>query len=288
MGTVRFRNDHFTTIIRYGDYGQRNLTICHIYYVEGLGHNGDDLLTGSRDSNLYTISISKMAASSSVCLMSRATSTKSWLWHRRLSHLNFDTINQLTSKDLVDGILKFKYNNDHLCSACEQVAKGFRQEEGIDFKESFAPVARLEAVRFFVAYAAHKNFPIYQMDIKTAFLNGLLKEEVFVRQPDGFVDLDILNHVYRLNKALYGLKQAPGAWYGKLSTFLIEYHFTKGIVDPTLFTRRHRDDILLVQIYADDIIFGSTKPMFAKRFENLLKDNFEMSMTGEMKLFLRL
>ncbi|GKE04543.1 retrovirus-related pol polyprotein from transposon TNT 1-94 [Tanacetum coccineum] len=147
MGTVRFGNDHFAAITGYGDYVQGNLTICHVYYVEGLGHNlfsvgqfcdgdlevafrsntcyvrnleGDDLLTGSRDSNLYTISISEMAASSPVCLMSRATSTKSWLWHRRLSHLNFGTINQLTSHDLVDGLLKFKYNKNHLCSACEQ------------------------------------------------------------------------------------------------------------------------------------------------------------------------
>ncbi|GKF56342.1 retrovirus-related pol polyprotein from transposon TNT 1-94, partial [Tanacetum coccineum] len=91
------------------------------------------------------------------------------------------------------------------------VAKGYRKEEGIDFEESFAPIARLEAVRIFMAYAAHKNFPIYQMDVKTAFLNGPLKEEFFVRQPDGFVDPNFLNHVYRLKKALYGLKQSPRA-----------------------------------------------------------------------------
>ncbi|GJY16599.1 retrovirus-related pol polyprotein from transposon TNT 1-94 [Tanacetum coccineum] len=118
MGTVRFRNDHFAAITGYGDYVQGNLMICHVYYVEGL--EGDDLLTGSRDLSLYTISISEMVASSPVCLMFRATSTKSWLWHRRLSYLNFGTINQLTSNDLVDGLLKFKYNRDHLCLACEQ------------------------------------------------------------------------------------------------------------------------------------------------------------------------
>ncbi|GJX43602.1 retrovirus-related pol polyprotein from transposon TNT 1-94 [Tanacetum coccineum] len=126
------------------------------------------------------------------------------------------------------------------------------------------------------------------MDVKKAFLNGSLKEEVFVHQPDGFVDPEFPNHVYRLKKALYGLKQAPRAWYDKLSSFLIEHHFTKGIVDPTLFTRRHGDDILLVQIYDDDIIFGSTKPVFAKRFKKLMKDNFEMSMIGEMKFFIGL
>ncbi|GKA17768.1 retrovirus-related pol polyprotein from transposon TNT 1-94 [Tanacetum coccineum] len=147
MGTVRFGNDNFAAITGYGDYIQGNITICHVYYVEGLGHNlfsvgqfcdgdlevafrsktcyvrnleGDDLLTGGRESNLYTISISDMAASSPVCLMSKATSTKSWLWHRRLSHLNFGTINDLTRLDLVDGLPKFKYGKDHLCSACER------------------------------------------------------------------------------------------------------------------------------------------------------------------------
>ncbi|GKE36433.1 retrovirus-related pol polyprotein from transposon TNT 1-94, partial [Tanacetum coccineum] len=169
-----------------------------------------------------------------------------------------------------------------------EFAKGYRQEEGINFEESFAPVARLEAVRIFVAYATHKNFLIYQIDVKMAFLNGPLKEEVFVRQPDGFVDLDFPNHVYRLKKVLYGLKQAPRSWYDKLSSFLIEHHFTKGIVDPTLFTKRHGDDILLVQIYVDDIIFGSTKLVFSTRFAKLMKDNFEMSMISEMKFFLGL
>ncbi|GJY94723.1 retrovirus-related pol polyprotein from transposon TNT 1-94 [Tanacetum coccineum] len=142
------------------------------------------------------------------------------------------------------------------------VSKGYGQEEGINFKEYFAPVARLEAVRIFVAYAAYKNFPIYRIDVKASFQNGPLKEEVFVTQPDGFVDPDFPNHVYCLKKALYGLKQAPRAWYDKLSSFLIKNHFAKGIVDPTLFTRRHEDDILLVQIYGDDIIFRSTNQEF--------------------------
>ncbi|GJS04035.1 retrovirus-related pol polyprotein from transposon TNT 1-94 [Tanacetum coccineum] len=148
MGIVCFGNDHFAAITGYGDYVHGNITICHVYYVEGLGHNlfsvgqfcdgdlevafrsktcyvqnlegDDDLLASARESNLYTISISDMTASSPVCLMSKATSTKSWLWHRRLSHLNFGTINDLTKQDLVDGLSKFKYDKDHLCSACEQ------------------------------------------------------------------------------------------------------------------------------------------------------------------------
>ncbi|GJT29455.1 retrovirus-related pol polyprotein from transposon TNT 1-94 [Tanacetum coccineum] len=125
------------------------------------------------------------------------------------------------------------------------VAKGYAQEKGIDFEESFAPVARLEAVRIFVAYAVHKSFPIYQMNVKTAFLNGPLKEEVYVAQPDGFVDSDHPEKVYRLRKALYGLKQAPRAWYDELTKFLMSKGFTKGTIDPTLFMIRYEEDILL-------------------------------------------
>ncbi|GJS34608.1 retrovirus-related pol polyprotein from transposon TNT 1-94 [Tanacetum coccineum] len=168
------------------------------------------------------------------------------------------------------------------------VAKGYAQEEGIDFKESFALVARLEAVRIFVAYAAHKSFPIYQMDVKTAFLNGPLKEEVYVAQPEGFVDPDHPEKVYLLRKALYGLKQAPRAWYDELSNFLMSKGFTKGTIDPTLFKIKYGEDILLVQIYVDDIIFGSTNPKYSKRFEKLMHSRFEMSLIGEMKFFLGL
>nr|GFD48773.1 retrovirus-related Pol polyprotein from transposon TNT 1-94 [Tanacetum cinerariifolium] len=115
------------------------------------------------------------------------------------------------------------------------VARGYRQEEGIDFEESFAPVARLEAIMIFLAFAVQINMVVYQMDVKTAFLNGNLREEGYVSQPDGFVDQDNPNHVYKLKKALYGLKQAPHAWYDMLSSFLISQDFSKGSVDPTLF-----------------------------------------------------
>nr|GEV52413.1 hypothetical protein [Tanacetum cinerariifolium] len=115
------------------------------------------------------------------------------------------------------------------------VARGYLQEEGIDFEESFAPVTRLEAIRIFLAFAAHKNMVVYQMDMKTAFLNGNLWEDVYVSQPDGFVDPDNPNHVYKLKKALYRLKQAPRAWYDMLSSFLVSQDFSKGLVNPTLF-----------------------------------------------------
>ncbi|GKA86306.1 retrovirus-related pol polyprotein from transposon TNT 1-94 [Tanacetum coccineum] len=153
--------------------------------------------------------------------------------------------------DELGGILKNK--------AC-LVARGYRQEEGIDFEESFAPVARLEAIRIFLVFVAHMNIVVYQMDVKTAFLNGNLWEEVYVSQPDGFVDKDNPNHVYKLKKALYGLKQAPRAWYDMLSSFLISQDFSKGSVDPTLIIRRDGKELLLVQIYVDDIIFAASTP----------------------------
>nr|GEZ51339.1 retrovirus-related Pol polyprotein from transposon TNT 1-94 [Tanacetum cinerariifolium] len=480
------------------------------YFVEGLGHNlfsvgqfcdsdlevafrrnacfvrnleGVDLLKGDRSTNLYTINLHEMASASPFCLMARASSTKSWLWHQRLSHLNFDTIIALARNDLVSGLPKFKYHKEHLCPSCEiynrrtkrimetmnlsfdellgmafeqrslkpglqsmtsgqissglaltytpstittqqptkeeldllfeamyddyigglpsatarpvppaqetqvrqtsttsttiadtaptptnssshatnilitsqdvdelnsntmvdgntfcqstkdhpleqvigeplrpvltrnqlrsygdmcmyaltfkrldvwvlvpaadnispltlkwlfknkhdeeqavirkksrLVVRGYRQEEGIDFEESFAPVARIEAIRIFLAYVAHKSFTVFQMDVKTEFLHGSLKEDVYVCQPKCFIDADHPSHVYKLKKALYGLKQAPRAWYDELSTFLSQNHFYKGTIDLTLFIRRFHDDILVVQVYVDDIIFGSTHP----------------------------
>nr|GEY14335.1 Gag-Pol polyprotein [Tanacetum cinerariifolium] len=432
LGTVRFGNDQFAPILGYEELVQGNITINRVYYVEGLNHNlfsvgqfcdadlevtfrkstcfvrdlqGNDLLTGNRESNLYIISLQESTSTTPLCLMAKASPTQAWLWHRRLSHLNFDYINLLSKKDVVIGLPKLKYVKDQLCSSCEVskekrssrrsstikasdydnsdpvlqlhnvsssadahdpsqqgldllfdplydeffnagsnpkdtqpttnirptsapstptyvhaeenndtqaeeehlpddefknplcvpaqeavassshnidpemcmfaltvsttepknikeamadsawieamqeelhqfdrfqdeeqtvirnkarlVAKGYAQEEGIDFEESFAPVARLEAVRIFVAYATRKSFPIYQMDVKTTFLNGPLNEEVYVAQPDEFVDPDHLEKVYRLKEALYGLKQAPRTWYDELLKFLTSKGFTK-------------------------------------------------------------
>ncbi|GKE46875.1 retrovirus-related pol polyprotein from transposon TNT 1-94 [Tanacetum coccineum] len=153
--------------------------------------------------------------------------------------------------DELGGVLKKK---------ARLVARGYHQEEGIDFEESFAPVARLDAIQIFLTYAAHMNMIVYQMDVKTTFLNDILREEVYVSQPDGFMDQDNPNHVYKLKKALYGLKKAPRTWYDLLSKFLLSQEFSKGTVDPTLFIRRQGTNILLVQIYVDDIIFASTTP----------------------------
>ncbi|GJT44186.1 retrovirus-related pol polyprotein from transposon TNT 1-94 [Tanacetum coccineum] len=166
------------------------------------------------------------------------------------------------------------------------VAKGYGQQEGIDFEESFSPVAQLEAVRLFVAYAAHKSFPVYQIDVKTTFINGPLKEELYVNQPDGFIDPHYPDKVYRLKKALYGLKQASRAWYDELFDFLVSKGFSIGSINPTLFITKKGDDIFIVQVYVDDIIFGFTNPKLSKNFEKLMHNKFEMSMMGELKLFL--
>nr|GEV10242.1 retrovirus-related Pol polyprotein from transposon TNT 1-94 [Tanacetum cinerariifolium] len=597
-GTVCFENDHITAILGFDDLQWGNILITKVYFVEGLGHNlflvrqfcdsdlevafrrntcfvrnlkGVDLLKGNRTTNLYTINLHEMASASPICLMARASSTNSWLWHQRLSHLNFDTINDIAKNDLVSGLPKFKYHKEHLfpslsfvrtpqqnrvverrnrmlveaartmlifsraplflwaeaiATACftqngsiihrhfnktpyelingrkpdisflhvfedlcypkndredigklgakgdigffigysadscayrvfnrrtkkimesmnvtfdelsamafEQrsskprlqsitsrqissgldltyalstiitqqptkgeldllfeamyddyiggqpftapqtvpvaqahqvrqtpttstsiaytvpiptnsssqatnfpntsqdvdginsqqqlstmepknvkeamtdpawiesmqegllqfkrldsrlVVRGYRQEEGTDFEESFAPVARMEAIRIFLAFAVHKSFIVFQMDVKTAFLHDTLKEDVYVCQPKGFIDADHPSHVFKLKKALYGLKQAPRAWYDELLMFLLHNHFFKGTTDPTLFIRRFVDDILVVQVYVDDIIFGSTHPRYTQLFSDLMKSRFEMSMMGEMMFF---
>nr|GFC41836.1 hypothetical protein [Tanacetum cinerariifolium] len=138
-------------------------------------------------------------------------------------------------------LLQFK----RLDNKSRLVVRGYRQEEGIDFEESFTPVARMEAIRIFLAYAAHKSFSVFQMNVKTSFLHGLLKEDVYVCQPECFIDADHPSHVCKLKKALYGLKQALKDWYDELSTFLCQNHFFKGTIDSTLFIRRFYDDILV-------------------------------------------
>ncbi|GJV99140.1 integrase, catalytic region, zinc finger, CCHC-type containing protein [Tanacetum coccineum] len=232
IGTVRFRNDHFGAIMGYGDYVVGDSVISRVYYVEGPGNNlfsvgqfcdsdlevafrkhscyvrdtnGVELLKGSRGFNLYTISVEEMMKSSLICLLSKASKHKSWLWHRRLNHLNFGTINDLARKDLVRGLPRLKFEKYHLCSAC-QLRKSKKQTHTPKTENT-----NLEVL----------NMTVYQIDVKTAFLNGELKEEVYVHQPEGFVDPERPHHVYRLKKALYGLKQAPRAWYDTLSKFLL-------------------------------------------------------------------
>ncbi|GJU56900.1 putative ribonuclease H-like domain-containing protein [Tanacetum coccineum] len=168
------------------------------------------------------------------------------------------------------------------------VAQGYTQEEGIDYDEVFAPVARIEAIRLFLAFASFMGFIVYQMDVKSAFLYGTIDEEVYVSQPPGFVDPDHPTKVYKVVKALYGLHQAPRAWYATLSTFLEKHGYKRGTIDKTLFIKRDKKDIMLVQVYVDDIIFGSTNKSWCDEFEALMKSRFQMSSMGELTFFLGL
>nr|GEW21284.1 hypothetical protein [Tanacetum cinerariifolium] len=154
------------------------------------------------------------------------------------------------------------------------VTQGHTKDKGIDYEEVFSPVARIEAIRLFLAYVSFMGFMVYQIDVKSAFLYLTIKEEVYVCQPQGFEDPDYPDKVYKVVKALYGLHQAPRAWYETLADYLLENGFQRGKIDQTLFIKRQKCNILLVQIYIDDIIFGSTNKDLCKAFEKLMKDKF--------------
>nr|GEW26189.1 retrovirus-related Pol polyprotein from transposon TNT 1-94 [Tanacetum cinerariifolium] len=241
---------------------------------------------------MFALTVSQTKAKN----IKEAMADSAWIKSMQEELHQFDRLDvwELVDRPLCTNVINMKWlwknkhdkENNLIRNKSHLVAKGYAQKEGVSFEESFAPVARLEAVRLFIAYAAHKSFTVFQMDVKTTFLYGYVKEEVYVNQPVGFVDPYHPDKVYLLKKALYGLKQAPKAWYDELSNFLVSKGFSKGSIDPTLFINKHGEDILLVQIYVDDIIFGSTNSKLSKRFEKLMHNKFEMSMMGELKLFL--
>nr|GEZ91769.1 retrotransposon protein, putative, unclassified [Tanacetum cinerariifolium] len=210
---------------------------------------------------MFTLTVSRIEPKN----ITEAMEDSAWIESMQKELHQFDRLDvwELVDRPLCTNVVNLKWlwknkrNEENIVirNKSHLVAKGYAQNKGVDFEESFAPVSWLEAVRLFIAYAAHKSFTVYQMDIKITFLYGPLKEEVYVNQLDGFVDPYHLDKVNRLKKALYGLKQAPRAWYDELSKFLLSKGFSKGSIDPTLFITKHRGDILLVQIYVDDIIF---------------------------------
>ncbi|GJX29235.1 retrovirus-related pol polyprotein from transposon TNT 1-94 [Tanacetum coccineum] len=168
------------------------------------------------------------------------------------------------------------------------VAQGYNQQEGIDYDETYAPVARLKSIRILLAYACALDFKLFQMDVKSAFSNSLINEEVYMAQPLGFIDFAKPDHVYKLKKALYGLKHAPKAWYDRLKAFLIRHEYKMVMVDNTLFTKKKGSNLIIVQIYVDDIIFGLTCQDMCDEFSKIMHDEFEMSMMGELNFFLGL
>nr|GEZ30286.1 hypothetical protein [Tanacetum cinerariifolium] len=223
-------------------------------------------LRSDGDMCMYALTVSTMEPNN----VKEAMTDHAWIDSMQEELLQFTRLDVWVLVPTPDNIspltLKWLFKNMHdeeqtvIRNKSRLIVRGYRQEEGIDFEESFTLVARMEAIRIFLAYAAHKSFSVFQMDVKTAFLHGSFKEDVYACQPEGFIDFDHPSHVYKLEKALYGLKQAPRTWYDKLLTFLLQNHFFKGTIDPTLFIRRFYYDILVVQVYVDDIIFGSTHP----------------------------
>nr|GEV76759.1 retrovirus-related Pol polyprotein from transposon TNT 1-94 [Tanacetum cinerariifolium] len=302
---VRFRNDHFGDIMGYEDYvigdsmisrsineKRYILVIIDDYsrftWVKFL-RSKDETLEVERPVSpapAVPVLVSSTDTPSSTSIDQDAPST--------IHSLSSSTIQALIIHQGVTAGPIFKDNtfahadNNPFVNTFAQEPSSAEQEEGIYFKESFVPVAWVETIRFFIANAASKNMTIYQMDVKTAFLNGELKKEVYISQPEGFVDPDHPTHVYHLKKALYGLKQAPRAWYDTLLRFLQDNKFSKGVVDPMLFTQKTGKHILLIQIYVDDIIFASTGPKDCDIFSNETSSKFQMSMMGQMSFFLGL
>jgi hypothetical protein len=168
------------------------------------------------------------------------------------------------------------------------VCKGYAQVEGIDFEETFSPVSRMEAVRLILAYACSKRIKVYQMDVKSTFLNGELEEEVYIEQPEGFILSEKEDYVCRLKKALYGLKQAPRAWYSRLDRYLQQQGFRKGNADNNLYIKVNQNNLLIIEVYVDDIIFGSNDDRMSQKFAKDMHNEFEMSLLGELSFFLGL
>ncbi|GJS95963.1 putative ribonuclease H-like domain-containing protein [Tanacetum coccineum] len=230
--------------------------------------------------------------------ISQALDDKSWVKAMQEELLQFNIQKVWTLVDLPSGKkdigTKWVHRNKKdergivVRNKARMVAQGYKQEEGIDYDEVFAPVTRLEAIRIFLVFASFMNFPVYQMDVKSAFLYDTIEEEVYVFQPPGFVDPEFPKKVYKVEKALYDLHQAPRAWYETLFTYLLDNGFHRGQIDKTLFIKRLKGDILLVQVYVDDIILGSTKKSLCDEFEQIIHNRVQMSLIGELTFFLGL
>jgi hypothetical protein len=168
------------------------------------------------------------------------------------------------------------------------VCKGYAQVEGIDFEETFAPMARMEAIKMFLAYACSKRIKVYQMDVKSTFLNGELEEEVYIEQPEGFLLSEKEDYVCRLKKDLYGLKQALRAWYSRLDRYLQQQGFRRGNADSNLYIKVDQGSMIIIEVYVDDIIFGSDDDRLSQKFSKDMHNEFEMSLLGELNFFLGL
>ncbi|GJY01339.1 retrovirus-related pol polyprotein from transposon TNT 1-94 [Tanacetum coccineum] len=207
-----------------------------------------------------------------------------------ISTIEPKNVNEALTDERTKWVFKNKLDENGVVSRnkARLAAQGYNQQEGIDYDETYAPVARLESIRILLAYACALDFKLFQMDVKSAFLNGFINEEVYMAQPMVFIDFEKPDHVYKLKKALYSLKQAPKAWYDRLQVFLIKHEYKMGMVDNTLITKKKSSNLIIVQIYVDDIIFGLTCQDMCDEFAKIMHDEFEMSMMGELNFFLGL
>ncbi|GJY57169.1 putative ribonuclease H-like domain-containing protein [Tanacetum coccineum] len=297
---------------------------------EDLTNKNHVLLKLPRKDNMYSVDLRNIVPQRGLtCLFAKAISDESNLWHKRMGHINFKTMNKLVRRNLKttedpakeddkddQDLREFKSSPVNTVGtkdadmpnledtsifggACDD--EDFLAGEDMNNLESsmpdspititrecIIPNTRIEAIRLFLAYASFKDFVVYRMDVKSAFMYGKIKEEVYVCQPPGLEDPEFPDRVYKVEKALYGLHQAPRAWYETLSTNLLENRFQRGQIDKTLFIKRVKSDILLVQVYVDDIIFGSTKKKLCTEFEKLMHKKFQMSSMGELTFFLGL
>nr|GEU63744.1 hypothetical protein [Tanacetum cinerariifolium] len=243
-------------------------------------------LLSDGDMCIYAVTMSTMEPKN----VKEAMTDPAWIKSMQVELLQFKRLNVwvlvLAPDNITPFTLKWLFNNKHdeektvIQNKSCLVVRGYRQEEGIDFKESFALVARMEAIRIFLAYVAHKLFTVFQMDVKTAFLHSTLKEDVYVSQPKGFIDADHPSHVFKLKKALYGLKQAPHAWYDELSTFLLQNHFFKGTTDPTLFIMRFVDEILVSNYMLEILKKYGMESCDPVGIPMEIKDNLDLDQNG--------
>ena len=162
------------------------------------------------------------------------------------------------------------------------------QVEGIGFEETYASVARIETIIMYLALSCYNNFKVYQMDVKSAFLNGKLEEEVYIEQPKGFLLSKNRDYVFKLKKALYGLKQAPRVWYSRLDNYLKKQGFKRGATESNLYLKIEDENMIIVVVYVDEIIFGRNLQILSVNFASEMKKEFEMSMLGELTFFLGL
>ena len=181
---------------------------------------------------------------------------------------------------------KLKENREIDKFKARLVAKGYAQQYGVDYIEVFAPVAKMDTIRILVSISTQDSWNIYQLDVKSAFLHGELKEEVYVQQPIGFVKIDAEEEVYKLRKALYGLKQAPRAWYNKIETYFLRNDFERCFCEHTLFTKSKGGKILIVSLYVNDLIFIGNDKSMCDDFKITMMSEFDMSDLGRMRCFL--